>query len=81
MKTIKRGFYVKGDKEANKLVKKARQSDVRREKLDTTNEKLMKSKYEYSPKDIRKLKMGSKKINEDEKREMRRDERVLSKKK
>lgn len=76
----KRGKYEKGDKEGNKLVKKARESDVRREKLGEKGEKLIKAKYEYTKKDTRKIKMAHKKINEDEKREFRRDDRYLSKK-
>ncbi len=76
----KRGSYVKKDKDVNKLVKKARESDVRREKIDQKHDKLLREKYEYDAKDKRKLKMLSKKHDEDTKREARRDERHMGKK-
>lgn len=81
----KRGSYEKGDKEVNKLVKKARQSDVRRKNLDTDWEKKMKSLENTSPEYLNKkkneLKKIEKKIDADHKRESRRDERYMSKKK
>jgi len=68
-------------KEDLKLVKKSKQSTARKVKIESVGEKLLKSKYEYDNKDKRKLHMNAKKVNEDEKREYRRDERYMSKKK
>jgi len=78
---VKRGSYSKSDLKGNKLVKKARQSDVRRDKIEVKAEKQMKSAYEYSPKQKREMKMTHKKIAEDQKREARRDDRYMAKKK
>jgi hypothetical protein len=77
----KRGNYKenKKDKPAIKLIKKARESDIRRKKIEEKGEKLMKSKYEYDAKDKRKMKMLAKKKDEDFKREARRDERSMRK--